>query len=1125
MRTFHSRQWLVLTALLLFFPILPLPAKTIDPDTVPELIRQLGEPPNPFAQTSARYKLSRRLTLSTIEVLIAEIRKKKGRVRDECISVLRWDREPLPIDLLLPLLNEHDVELRRQVLELLSRQKDSRLIPVFEPLLVDKTCNGSAIYYFMHCDPPTVDKLLPLLKTVQGGQLGSLIQDLGRTHDARVLPEMVRLANDTNDDIRSSACRALFECGREGGIEQLCLLLRHENIKVRLEAVQNLGYLEERNSPTVLSALLNAVHDPAPAVRVCVLKDLSAYQNPRAREAGIAMLHDPDAHVRIYACESLKADIPRYLVCLGEQLNDPDSAIRGKAAVALANFNNAHGVDILLSKLHGPKIAHADLANTGLSEQYSNIPTEVAGALLRLQEPQAIPLLVRQLRTVDDESRPAEFNIETEDSPNNTGETFTNIIKQTGGAPTLLGRVDAMGELQQIMSGDITGGMAVGSSNVAELLSGYGTKAIDSLIASLHDPDPAIRSGAGLALGMIGNPWSLSPLSMALKDPQSVVRRGAIAGLAILEDVRAVPPLLEALQHEKDKQTRLELLSALTEFREPEIVTALLPICRDRDNDMRKMVIRTIRKFDDPRVSAMLAALKDHNTDVREEAAKGGAWANDPKALSALIHMLGESERSAFTSADTLRRLAAPAALPLLLDAVKSDNQLMRANAVSVLSVYRDPRVVDVFIGLLSDKNSVMREEAIESLKTVIVPSDLPRLLPLLTILPSSADREHLVRILGAAGGAAVAPLTELSQDESPDIRQAAAQSLGLTGDARAVDPLVPLLDDPDGLVRYFAIRALEAIGSPCAVEPLLTALHKYPRNGRDYITVFSALHKLHDARTVELIIAMLSAPSDELNKKGSIDVTFLLDMLVELGDVRTIPVLVELLTKGIYTDKVLSILNDLGDAHPRAWLLASLGADTNWALHDALSDEQGLRNDGVPNVVITLSGRLREPRAVPGLLLLLREHNAAVAASAATALGQIADPATADALLLALERGASDNTRDFAGTHLRHAVAHTLGQLKTDAVRQQLQARLASENWRARAGAAEALGVMGDSRAVEPLLASLHDRQPQVRAAAAQALGALRDAHAITALQDCMHDPYLSVRLAVARALNTLGK
>ena len=108
-QSFHPGKVLVLAALLFFIPSLPMIASTIDPDTVPVLISRLGEPRLPLVPATASYKLSRRLTLPTIELLLAEIRKKKGPVRDECFSLLDRAKDPHLVDLLLPLLQEKDL--------------------------------------------------------------------------------------------------------------------------------------------------------------------------------------------------------------------------------------------------------------------------------------------------------------------------------------------------------------------------------------------------------------------------------------------------------------------------------------------------------------------------------------------------------------------------------------------------------------------------------------------------------------------------------------------------------------------------------------------------------------------------------------------------------------------------------------------------------------------------------------------------------------------------------------------------------------------------------------------------------------------------------------------------------
>ena len=246
-----------------------------------------------------------------------------------------------------------------------------------------------------------------------------------------------------------------------------------------------------------------------------------------------------------------------------------------------------------------------------------------------------------------------------------------------------------------------------------------------------------------------------------------------------------------------------------------------------------------------------------------------------------------------------------------------------------------------------------------------------------------------------------------------------------------------------DGNVCYFAIRALAAIGSPRAVEPLLAALHKYPRYSRYYRTALDTLCTLHDPRAVEPLLALLNTSPAAVSGDLSYDEKSCIDILGKLGDARAAPALLDVQAKGQYRLEAISALAAIGDPHARDLLFARFDADTRWVFCSAFQGVEGKFNDegNVPYDEIALSGKLHESRAVPVLVLLLQEHNAGAAAVAAVALGRIGDPATVEALLGVLGRGASDNTRDFAGGQLRHAAARALGQMKTAAVRRNLQA------------------------------------------------------------------------------------
>lgn len=96
-------------------------------------------------------------------------------------------------------------------------------------------------------------------------------------------------------------------------------------------------------------------------------------------------------------------------------------------------------------------------------------------------------------------------------------------------------------------------------------------------------------------------------------------------------------------------------------------------------------------------------------------------------------------------------------------------------------------------------------------------------------------DREPLVQrlcidILGFVGGAedGVTVIPRL-QDESAEVRGAAARTLGRLGSRSAVAPLIAALRDPEAFVRGAAAEALGRLGAVDARDPLLRTVNEDP--------------------------------------------------------------------------------------------------------------------------------------------------------------------------------------------------------------------------------------------------------------------------------------------------------
>ncbi|MCE5338949.1 MAG: HEAT repeat domain-containing protein [Methanomicrobiaceae archaeon] len=259
-----------------------------------------------------------------------------------------------------------------------------------------------------------------------------------------------------------------------------------------------------------------------------------------------------------------------------------------------------------------------------------------------------------------------------------------------------------------------------------------------------------------------------------------------------------------------------------------------------------------------------------------------------------------------------------------------------------------------------------------------------------------------------------------------PDTRYEAAGCLGDSGEPAAVGPLAALLRDPESGVRWKATEALGKLGSP-AVVPLIESL-----------------------------------------QSENVDVRWMAAIaLGDIGDPGAVPALVE-------------ALND-EDTYVRSRAALALAAIGEPAREDLISSLRAGNSRVRVGVALAL-GRLGGENSVVALIDALRDPNEEVQQRAASALGDISEPAV-PSLLSALRT-------DEEG--LRQGVIAALGQIGRPAVAS-LALALGADDWRVRRGAAAALGEINDPGSVDALIEALDDGREEVRQAARQALGGIR--------------------------------
>lgn len=257
--------------------------------------------------------------------------------------------------------------------------------------------------------------------------------------------------------------------------------------------------------------------------------------------------------------------------------------------------------------------------------------------------------------------------------------------------------------------------------------------------------------------------------------------------------------------------------------------------------------------MEDP-VAEQIAALKDEDWAIREEAATLLGGLKDPRAVRPLVSILRDRDRSVREAAiGALTSIGEPSVEAV--GACLFDPELSVQEAASaVLASIADDRVLDPLVRALTSGDWIVRMHAAKALGRIKDPASVQPLIPLLQD-KVKAVREETSSALAAIGEAAIPALLEALTHEEWLVRLHAVESLGKTKSQKAVEPLLSaLFNDADSAIREDAVRALGEIGDSQAVEFLFAAM-KEP--GLRTLAV-EALGRIGDRRAVPVLIEVV---------------------------------------------------------------------------------------------------------------------------------------------------------------------------------------------------------------------------------------------------------------------------
>ena len=319
-------------------------------------------------------------------------------------------------------------------------------------------------------------------------------------------------------------------------------------------------------------------------------------------------------------------------------------------------------------------------------------------------------------------------------------------------------------------------------------------------------------------------------------------------------------------------------------------------------------------------VAEQIAALKDEDWAIREEAAAALGSSRDTRAVIPLVVALRDPDRAVRDAAIGALNAIGETSVPALAGCLTDRDLTLQESAASILAVIADARVVTPLIASLDSPDWIVRMHAAKGLGRIGDPKAVKPLLPLLQ------DKVKAVRVdaanaLALLGKAAVPFLVEALKHHEWLVRLHAVEALGRIKSTDTVEPLLHVLfNDRDTAVRVDAARSLGEIGDPRAVEFLLTAMTDLDVRPQ----AVEALGKIGDRRAVPSLVAVVtgssrpaeSRPLDGCGDRWDQEMVAMeaaVRALAQIRDEATIPILVAALQNTVIRAEAAAALSAFG--------------------------------------------------------------------------------------------------------------------------------------------------------------------------------------------------------------------
>jgi tetratricopeptide (TPR) repeat protein/uncharacterized protein YraI len=145
----------------------------------------------------------------------------------------------------------------------------------------------------------------PLMSALQDSHIEvrlAAISALGKTGDVQAIERLLEMLHDPLPKIRYAVTSTLETVDNDRGLARLLEMLHDPLPEVRQAVISILAKI---GGDQITDQMIAMLHDPDPAVRVLVINMLGKFQEPRTMNALLEALNDPDITVRSQAISKL----------------------------------------------------------------------------------------------------------------------------------------------------------------------------------------------------------------------------------------------------------------------------------------------------------------------------------------------------------------------------------------------------------------------------------------------------------------------------------------------------------------------------------------------------------------------------------------------------------------------------------------------------------------------------------------------------------------------------------------------------------------------------------------------------------------------------------------------------